>query len=740
MMRRVWRHIGWSRVAGLLVLAILLLIRIIDPIFVERLRLQAFDVYQRLHPRTPAVLPVAILDVDDRSLTEVGQWPWPRTEIAAMTEKAMQAGAVALAFDIIFSEPDRLSPERIAEDNPDLPAQIRTDLSELPSNDAQLAEAFARSRVVVGQTSVRNAGAGGGNATQPLDVPHAVIGPDPRPFMLRFPHLLQNLDELENAATGHGVFTVIPDPDGVYRRVPIVMYVQDKYRLGLSIELLRVATGGEAFAIRSNAAGIDGVVVARQLIQTQQDGTVWNNFSPSDPGRFVSATDLLNDRVPPDRLAGHLVLVGTSAIGLEDFRPTPLGVPMAGVEIHAQVLENILNKSLLTRPNYAIGMELVWIAAMSLLVIALAPILPARLLIVATLALVSGYLLFTYYLFVRNGQLIDPTMPVIATVVSAMLMSSVNYIREEVQRRQIRSAFGQYVSPDLVAELADNPDRLKLGGERRELTLLFTDVRGFTTISEAFADDPAGLTQLMNRFLTVMSDAVMDHGGTIDKYMGDAVMAFWNAPVDEADHARLACTAALDMLARIERLNAELLQKGGGADVKVPEIDIGIGLNTGQCVVGNMGSDKRFDYSALGDAVNLASRLEGQTKAYAVSIIIGSQTESLVRHDFALLELDLIRVKGKTVPEQIYALLGPKALTGSAAFEKLTQANGQMHAQYRSSNWDSAIHALTELREAAKELGVDLEGYCQVYSDRIQTYRDVPPEPGWGGVHEAAEK
>ncbi len=740
-MGRIWRQIGWSRVAGLLVLATIILIRIIDPIFVERLRLQAFDVYQRLNPRTPPALPVAILDVDDRSLTEIGQWPWPRTEIGAMTEKAMQAGAVALAFDIIFSEPDRLSPGRIAIDNPDLPEQIRADLSALPSNDARLAESFARSRVVLGQTSVRNAAAGGGNATQPLDVPHAVIGPDPRPFMLRFPHLLRNLDELENAAAGRGVFTVIPDPDGVYRRVPIVMYVQDKYRLGLSIELLRIATGGEAFAIRTNAAGVDGVVVARQLIQTQQDGTVWNNFSPSDPNRFVSATDLLNDRVPPGRLAGHLVLVGTSAIGLEDFRPTPLGVPMAGVEIHAQVLENILNNSLLTRPNFAIGMELVWIAVMSLLVIALAPILPARFLIVATLALVSGYLLFTYYLFVRNGQLIDPTMPVIATVVSAMLMSSVNYIREEVQRRQIRNAFGQYVSPDLVAELADNPDRLKLGGERRELTLLFTDVRGFTTISEGFADDPAGLTQLMNRFLTVMSDAVMDHGGTIDKYMGDAVMAFWNAPVDEADHARLACTAALDMLARIEGLNADMAKKGGkGAGIAVPAIDIGIGLNTGECVVGNMGSDKRFDYSALGDAVNLASRLEGQTKAYAVKIVIGSQTESLVRNDFALMELDLIRVKGKSIPEQIFAVLGPKSLTEKNGFEPLTTANAKMHAEYRASNWGPAEHALQELRDAARELDVDLDGFCEVYATRIATYRADPPPDGWDGVHDAVDK
>jgi adenylate cyclase len=735
------RRIGWSRLAGIALVLALLAIRIADPVFVERLRLQAFDGFQQLHPRAPAPFPVAILDVDDRSLAEIGQWPWPRTRIAEMTLKAMQAGAVAVAFDILFSEEDRLSPEKIALDNVALPPAVRAELSALPPNDAVLADAFARSRVVVGQTSVRQQAVGQDGARPPDAIPHAVMGPDPRPFMIRLPELVQNLPILEDAAAGHGVFTVLPDPDGVYRRVPVVLQVQETYRLGLSIELLRIATGGEAFAIRSNEAGIDGVVVARQLIRTERDGTVWNNFSRSDPARFVPATDLLNDRLAPGRLAGHLVLVGTSAIGLEDFRATPLGVPMAGVEIHAQVLENIMGQSLLTRPNYAIAIELVWIAVLSLLVVALAPLTPARYLVMATVSLVLSYFMFSYYMFIEYRQLIDPIFPIVALVLTTMLMSTSNYIREEMRKQQIRGAFGQYVSPDLVAELADNPERLKLGGERRELSILFTDVRGFTAISESFADDPAGLTQLMNRFLTVMSDAIMAERGTIDKYMGDAIMAFWNAPTDVADHPARACAAALTMLDEVAALNRALAAEAAASPgTPVRHIDIGIGINTGTCVVGNMGSDKRFDYSALGDAVNLASRLEGQTKAYGVDIIVGAQTAEAIADRFALIELDLIRVKGKQVPERIFAVLGGADLRGQAEMTALAETNDTMIGAYRSRDWDAARAACTALRTRAAALDLDLGDYTAMYDARIDAYAADDPGPDWEGVFEATSK
>ncbi|MDG1168758.1 MAG: adenylate/guanylate cyclase domain-containing protein [Sulfitobacter sp.] len=736
-MRWFVRKVGWARFAGLALLIALLAVRIADPVFIERLRLQAFDTYQQINPRERLGAPVAILDVDDRSLAEVGQWPWPRTQIAEMTLKAMQAGAVAVAFDVIFSEPDRLSPENIALDNPDLPQSVRAELRKLPPNDEVLAQAFARSRVVVGQTSMRNAGSGEAGGPAPLDVPHAILGPNPDRFLLRFPDLIQNLEVLENAAAGHGMFTVLPDPDGVYRRVPVVMQAQGAYRLGLSIELLRIATGGEAFAIRSNDAGIDGVVVARQLIRTEQDGTVWNNFSPSSRDRFVSAVDLLNGTLPPGRLAGHLVLVGTSAIGLEDFRATPLGLPMAGVEIHAQVLENILGKSLLYRPNYAIGLELAFVAGMSLLVIIMAPMLTATWLLLVTGALIAISVGGAYYLYIDSLQLIDATFPVLSVFLAALLMFSINYIREEIQKREIRGAFGQYVSPDLVAALAKDPHQLKLGGERRELSILFTDVRGFTTISESFKEDPTGLTALMNRFLTIMSDAIMDKNGTIDKYMGDAIMAFWNAPLNEVDHARLSCAAALQMMVDIDTLNAVRLKETEG---KAVPIDIGIGINTGDCVVGNMGSDKRFDYSALGDPVNLASRLEGQTKSYGVDIIIGASTAALVEDEFAVIELDLIRVKGKLLPEHIYALIGDESVRKTQGFATLKAANEAMIETYRGQDWAAALTAAEQMRAAGRALSVDLDFFAALYEERIASFQFAPPPEEWDGVFVATSK
>jgi len=740
MLRAMLRRTGPGRLAGLALLAALLILRVADPAPVSGLRHAAFDLYQQIRPREPQPVPVTILDIDDPSLEEFGQWPWPRSRVAEMVSKVAGAGAVAIAFDIVFAEPDRLSPDEVARDNPALPEAARAVLRSLPDNDALLARAMRQTRVIVGQTSVRSARSNRADKAAMRPVPHAILGADPTPFLPRFPDVVRNLDILEDAAAGRGVFSVRPDPDGIYRRVPVVMLVQDTIRLGLSPELLRVATGGNAFAVRSNEAGIDGVVLGGKMIRTGPDGSVWPYLTPSLPGRYVPAGDVLADRVAPGRLAGQLVLLGTSAIGLEDFRPTPLGVPMAGVEIHAQLLENILTDTLLNRPNYAVAVELVTVGVLSLLVIALVPVIGARLIIALAMVLLGGYSGLSYYLFHEMRILIDPTWPVLATVLTLMLMSSANYLREERQKQRIRSAFGQYVSPDLVARLQENPEALTLGGERRELTVLFSDVRGFTTLAEGFRDDPPGLTALMNSFLTVLSRAILREAGTIDKFMGDAVMAFWNAPLDAPDHAACACRAALAMRADVATLNAERAGDAAEAGHEALLIDVGIGLNTGECVVGNMGSDTRFDYTALGDSVNLASRLEGQSKAYGLAIILGSATARAVEGRFAIIELDLLRVKGKREPERVFALLGDEAMRARPEFEALESANTAMRAAYAAQEWDAAEAALDRLEAAGGPLDLDLSGYAALYRDRIATLRPTPPGAGWDGVHEASTK
>jgi len=336
------------------------------------------------------------------------------------------------------------------------------------------------------------------------------------------------------------------------------------------------------------------------------------------------------------------------------------------------------------------------------------------------------------YLFSTRGYLFDVSYPLIASVVLMMVMVFTNYFREEARRRQIRTAFGQYLSSDLVEELAKDPELLVLGGETREMTIMFSDVRGFTSISESYKSDPQGLTRLMNRFLTPLSSAIMEKRGTIDKYMGDAIMAFWNAPLDDAEHAKHACEAALSMLERLDVVNAERKQEADESGHVFVPLKIGIGINTGEVVVGNMGSELRFDYSVLGDSVNLASRLEGVSKNYGRTTILGARTAALVGNDFALLELDVIRVKGKTEPEVIFALFGTQEVATQPYFTELRDRVSEVLAAYRKQDWDGALAALGSCPQKVNR--IDMTTFCALYETRIAEFKGNPPPLDWDGV------
>ncbi len=356
------------------------------------------------------------------------------------------------------------------------------------------------------------------------------------------------------------------------------------------------------------------------------------------------------------------MIIGTSAAGLLDLKTTPVDPSMPGVEVHAQILESMLSRSMLSAPNYAIGAELAAALLIGAAIIWVAPIL-SPLILLAFGALIAALVVGTsWYYYTQEKLLLDFTYPLLSSILIYLTLVFTNYISEQSQRRRIRSAFSQYLSPDLVAQLAQSPEKLVLGGEQRKMTIMFSDVRGFTTISEIYKDDPQGLTSLMNSFLTPLTNAIIDRKGTIDKYMGDAIMAFWNAPLDDAAHEINACEAAIDMLDRVEVLNQTRKQEAEGSAKPFIPINIGVGINTGLCVVGNMGSDLRFDYSVLGDSVNLASRLEGQCKSYGLPIIVGSQTASVAKDKFAVLEIDFVAVKGKKEPEVVYAIMGREDL------------------------------------------------------------------------------
>ena len=725
--------IGWfglRRTTGFLLLAAFLALRIWDPVQLENLRLRNFDFYQVLKPRQPTIKPVVIVDIDEPSLEALGQWPWPRTLIAELVAKLQQAGAAAIAFDVIMAEPDRMSPAAIADTLPQIDEATRDKMKSLPGNDEVLAQVMqSGGRVVLGQSAILTP------TPSNEDMPRtgiATIGPDPSRFLLTYQGLLRNLPVLEKAAAGRGALTLRPERDGIVRRVPMVVKAGNEIVPAMTLDMLRVVTNSGAVLVRTDPVGVRAVAVPGLELPTDENGQFWINFSPHDASRFVSAKDVLNGTIPSDRFADRLVLIGTSAVGLLDIKATPVETSMPGVEIHAQVLENVLGQTLLSRPNYAVGAEVLITGIVGVATVILAPTMGVMTLLAFGFVVAMLVASISWYFYTQHGLLFDASFPLISIFFIYLTLVFINYFREQADRRRIRSAFAHYLSPTLVEQLANAPERLVLGGETRDMTILFSDVRGFTSISETFKDDPQGLTKLMNRLLTPLTNSIIDRKGTIDKYIGDAIMAFWNAPLDDPLHEAHACSAALDMLHKIEDLNhereAEALEDG----IPFLPMRIGLGINTGRCVVGNMGSDLRFDYSVLGDPVNLASRLEGRTKSYGVPIILGARTAEKVNGSFAALQIDLITVKGKSEPEHIYALLGDKNVAASESFKSIASLTEEMMACYRNRDWDGAENALQRAKQAEQTFG--LAGLFEVYQSRIEAFRITPPPAGWDGV------
>jgi adenylate cyclase len=735
-MKRLWiwrrwfaRRLGYARLACLGLLIGLAALRVADPAPMEELRVRMFDTFQVIEPRVKTARPVTVVDIDERSLAKLGQWPWPRTRLADLVTNLTALGAAVIGFDIVFAEPDRLNPGTAAETMRYLDELTRSKLRALPSNDQIFADAIRRSRVVLGETGLATVS----EFDETLPVTGiAMGGEDPAPFLFEFPGLLRNIRVLETSAAGRGLITIKTERDGIIRRVPMLLRAQGAIMPSLSFEILRVATATPTILTRSEKAGIKSVAIRGLKIPTDRNGQLWIHFARHDPSIFVSATDVLDGTVPRDKIANKLVLIGTSAVGLYDIKTTPVDPAVPGVEIHAQVLESALTNALLAHPDYAIGVELLMAMVLGLLVIAFGPLFGALTLVVVGASFAAILIGMSWYFYTQHRLLIDFTYPLLSTTAVYLTLVFTSFVREQAQRRQIRSAFGQYLSPALVEQLAQSPEKLVLGGEEREMTIMFSDVRGFTTISESYKHDPQGLTTLMNRFLTPLTNAILARKGTIDKYMGDAIMAFWNAPLDDPEHQLNACEAALDMLERIEILNKEREREAQESGHRHIPLNVGVGLNTGTCVVGNMGSDLRFDYSVLGDSVNLASRLEGQSKEYGFPIIVGSRTALAVKERFAILELDFIMVKGKKEPEVIYAIAGREDTAQSGRFQRLRNLTIEMLACYRSRDWDGALAAIERGRRSDDAHALEL--LYNLYEARILGYQKNPPPADWNGA------
>jgi adenylate cyclase len=576
----------------------------------------------------------------------------------------------------------------------------------------------------------------------------AFAGDDPRQFLQTFNGATQNLSEFENAARGIGAFNWVADRDQIVRRVPLMFRLGESFVPSLAAEALRVAQGASTYVLKASnasgetafgqATGLNHIRIGDVEVPTDAGGGVFLKFRHFNKAAYIPAWKVLAGEVPQEDIEGRIILVGTSAPGLLDVRATPVDAAIPGIDIHAQVLEHLLTSKFLERPDYAVAVEEFVVLILGIILAVALPRVSALAsaaigLLTIGIVLIGGWAAFRY-----GDVFLDPSYPALVLGCMTAGFTWYTYYTTEAQRTQIRNAFGQYLAPALVEQLAQSPEKLVLGGEERDMSVLFSDVRGFTAISELYKNDPQGLTSLMNRLLAALTNAIVDHEGTIDKYIGDAVMAFWNAPLNVPDHELQACAAALDMIDRLEVLNRERHEEANSDGPQFVPFRIGIGINTGRCVVGNLGSDLRFNYSVLGDPVNVASRLEGQTKSYGVPIIIGSRTAAKAKEKFAILELDLIAVKGKTEPETIYALLGREELNGDIRFQELRKLYSTAIYCYRSRDWEGALEAIEFCRSTEPNFG--LMPLFDLYRTRILAFRESAPPADWKGIFVAETK
>jgi adenylate cyclase len=702
-----------------------LLLRILDPTPVAKLRYLVFDTYQRLSPQPEnKSAKVRVVDIDEASLAQVGQWPWPRTRLAKLVDQLHAAGAKVIAADLLLAEPDRLSPAAVAK-TLELPEPQAGELQDLvrglPTNDKRLADAMAKAPVVLGVSGV-----GKGTVSVPESKARfAAAGDAPLQFVPTFPQATPSLPELVASARGLGAVNWLPAHDQVVRSVPTLISLAGKLYPSLTLEALRVgqdqstvlikSSGGSGIEAFGQKTGIDTVKVGKTVLQTTAAGQVWLRFGPHNPDRFIPAHTILTGQFEASEIEDAYVLIGASATGLMDLRATPLEAAVPGVEIHAQALEQMLAGTYLQRPAYATGLELGFMALIAALVMTLihrwGPLMAA---VAGVLALATIFVV-SWQAYAGAGVLVDPVYPSLAVLMVYLSGSLFSYVRSEAERARVRSAFSHYVAPQLVEQMADHPEKLKLGGETREVTLLFSDVRGFSRLSENMeAED---LIRFVNALFTPLSEIILEEQGTIDKFMGDAVMAFWNAPVPMQDHATLACQAALRMQSKLRNLNTSWKADAAKLGHDYQPVQIGIGLNTGDCCVGNVGSPERFDYSLLGDPVNIASRLESETKTYQVPIIAGERTVSLAK-GFAFLPIGNIQLRGKDKPETVSALLGDSDLAASQRFQSLlARQTAFLAALHDPKGTKAKSKAL--LKACEQEGWPELSGLFKAYHARL---------------------
>ena len=674
---------------ALLTLALVLTARVTDPVFVESVRLRYFDTL--IAGQTASVSEsVHVVNIDDQSVAQLGQFPFPRTEYAKIIADLYNRNAGLVVFNIFMPDPDRFG------------------------GDAALAQTLKNRPVVLPHAATDD----------PVQAQHAPFRPgvsvigdgDPG---IPYRNILPNTRSLNETAAGIGIVNTLPEVDGVVRRIPMVANIGGQLYPSISIETLRVAAGDPSFQVKVNGGIIEAVRIPQfGKIPTDNFGRIWVDWSSQPTQHSLAAL--------PKDFQGGIVIVGLTARGLNNPVATARG-EVYPHHLQASVLDTVASGRNIQRPDWADGAEIMIIGLAGVVLLFLTRWTYVGLGTVAVL--VGGSMVGSWYAYHGHLWLLDVTAVASGTIVVALHAYGVKFVSEFLQKQQIKKQFGTYLSPDLVAQLQRQPELLRLGGDSTELSIMFTDVRGFTTISEHYGKDVQGLTRIMNRYMTAMTKKILENRGTLDKYIGDAQMAFWNAPVSNANHAQDAVRTALEMLESLDEFNREIAAEG------VPAFGMGLGINTDTVVVGNMGSDQRFDYTCLGDGVNLASRLEGQSKPYGVRIVVGAKTAEYVKDQFFVLELDTIAVKGKREGVDIYTVLSGN--TANPDWQSAREIHDLMLSCYRKQQWTSARKFTQDL---VGEFDGQMDLYYNMWLDRIEemSHKTLPED--WSGTYVATSK
>ena len=612
----------------------------VDPLKI--LRLKTFDYYQKIQPRDVTSNHFIIVEVTEQDLKRFGQWPWSRSLIAEIHSKLIVQNVNTIQYNILFSEPDRLNPKSFT-DNYKIDAEIKNELMKLPSNDQYLSQFFS----VEGSKAVLMYSIKYSPTDGRVKKPNMMFkGSDPTPWLYNFLGIVTNLPQFLDSAKGVGANIMIPSIDGTVRSQPLLINTDQGIIPAQVLETLRVAMNGRAYKIITGQDGIKEIYLTREIV-IRPDANAMININYADPNiiKTISVSELLDGTMD---FTNKIVIVGLNAAGLSTLKDTPLGL-MTDMQISAQAMDTMATHSSLYRDSNTNLLEIIGTTILLIAFLILVPRLNVFWTAGLLFSVLGGIAYGSWYMYSTRYWLVDVSWPILILVLTWTHLTFNNFAIQSRLRQQIKKQFEHYLAPDMVAKLQKDPGLLKLGGEKRNMTFLFSDIRGFTPISEKYKGNPEGLTRLINRFLTRMTDVIIANGGTIDKFMGDCIMAFWNAPITNKNHATLAVKSAIEMQKELKILNKELKKE------KLPAINIGIGINTGEALVGNMGSEQRFDYSVIGDDVNLASRLESSSKELGNTLVVGHNTKTQTK-GFKYKSLGQIKVKGKSQKIKVYTI------------------------------------------------------------------------------------